>query len=79
MFFILVVLAFGVILYFECKKADKKHFEWQKKNWKAYEDFLAQDSTMTEEEKQKENLWFMLTGKTNQPYSGRKFDILPKD
>jgi len=61
------------------KSKEKKLNTWRQENTKAYEEFLKDEPTMTEDEKQKAMLFFMLGGEPVQPYSGRKFNFLPRD
>ena len=79
MLWILVFIAIILGVWVDFKNTKKKHLEWQLKNNRAYAEFLKNDLTMTDEEKQKAEWNFMFWGEITQPYSGRKFEILPKD
>jgi CRISPR/Cas system CSM-associated protein Csm5 (group 7 of RAMP superfamily) len=75
------ILIFILIVIFvaasEKKVKRKKLDTWRQENTKAYEEFLKDEPTMTEDEKQKAMLLLLLGGGLTQPYSGRKFNFTP--
>ena len=55
----------------------KRSEERRQRNIRAYREFLENEPTMTEDEKVRASFKFTLFGEIAQPYSGRKFHLLP--
>ena len=70
---IFILSVWFIAIYFGYTSGKKNAEALKRKNWDAYEEFLNAEMTMTEHEKEKAKLFYMLFGKTEVTYSGRKF------
>ena len=74
----IVIVAVAVVAVVHAVRQSNQRVErWRSVNYQAHEQFLAEEPTMTEHEKSKAHLIFMISGQAAEPYSGRRFTPVP--